>query len=97
MKPRGKKSARQIPVGTIEVANQTVTVHPENAAADAPIPVKNAQFIMDEATLDKQLNHQPGFFSGWNGAATAGATLVTATQNQYTLSGAVAWCALCPR
>ena len=44
---------------------------------------------MDSATLDKQLNHEPGFFTGWNGAATAGATLVSATQNQYTVSGSV--------
>ena len=86
---RGKKNAGQIPVGTLEVANQYVTVHPENAAASAPIPVKDAQFIMDEATLNKQVNHQPSFFAGWNGPATAGATLVTATQNQYTVSGAI--------
>ena len=84
-----RKQARQIPVGTLEVANQAVTVHPENAAAEAPIPVKNAQYIMDPAEIDKQINHQPGFFSGWNGAATAGATLVAATQNQYTVSGGI--------
>ncbi len=44
---------------------------------------------MDKDTLDKQLYHEPGFFTGWNGAATAGATLVSATQNQYTVSGSV--------
>jgi hypothetical protein len=44
---------------------------------------------MDKATLDKQLFHHPGFFSGWNGAATAGASIVSATQNQYAFSGAV--------
>ena len=76
-------------MGTLEVADQTLTLQPENAAAEAPIPVKNAQYIMDAAELDKQINHQPGFFSGWNGAATAGATLVTATQNQYTVSGGI--------
>ncbi|MGC1460867.1 MAG: DUF481 domain-containing protein [Terracidiphilus sp.] len=89
VKVRGKKEARQIPTGTLEVANQAVTVHPENAAAGAPIPVKSAQYIMDPAELDKQVNHEPGFFSGWNGAATAGATLVAATQNQYTVSGGI--------
>jgi hypothetical protein len=89
VKSRGKKAARQIPEGTLDVADQAVTVHPENAAAAAPIPVKNAQFIMDAAALDKQLNHEPGFFSGWNGAATAGATLVTATQNEYTVSAGI--------
>src|SRR5579863_9056893 len=35
------------------------------------------------------MHHEPGFFAGWNGAATAGATLVTATENQYTVSGGI--------
>ena len=82
----GKKSSRSIPTGTIEVTNQSLTLHTDNAAAPAPIPVAEAAFIMDKATLDKQLFHSPGFFTGWNGAATAGAAIVTATQNQYTFS-----------
>jgi hypothetical protein len=44
---------------------------------------------MDKATLDKELYHQPGFSAGWNGAATAGAAIVAATQNQYTFSGGI--------
>ena len=84
-----KKMHPQFPVGTIDVANQMVTVHPENAPAAAPVPVKNAQYIMDNATLDKEIDHEPNFFSGWNGSATAGATLVSATSNQYTFTGAV--------
>jgi Protein of unknown function, DUF481 len=88
-KVHGRKAVSALPVGTVEVENQAVTVHPENAPAPAPIPVKHAQYIMDEATLDKQVNHEPGLLSGWNGAATAGATLVTATQNQYTVSGGI--------
>ncbi|MGA7856848.1 MAG: DUF481 domain-containing protein, partial [Terracidiphilus sp.] len=86
---RSKNSAAQIPTGNLDVANQAVTVHEEGAAAVAPIPVKDAQFIMDEATLNKDMFHHPGLLAGWNGAATAGATLVTATQNQYTFSGGI--------
>lgn len=89
VKSRGKNAARQLPVGTIEMANQTVTPHTGDGTPVAAIPVKNTQFIMEAATLDKQINHQPGFFDGWNGAATAGANLVTATQNQYTFSGGI--------
>ena len=89
VKLRGKKGAREIPVGTFDVANQAVTVHPVSAAAIAPIPVKNAQFIMDEATLNKEVYREPSLLAGWNGSATAGATLVTATQNQYTVSGGI--------
>jgi len=89
MKLRGKKSANQIPAGTLEVADQTIVLQPENGAPAVRIPTKNAQYILDEATLKRQANHEPGFFAGWNGAATAGATLVSATENQYTVSGGV--------
>ena len=86
---RRKKGRLQFPVGTIDVADQMVTVHPENGPPPPPTSVKNAQYIMDNAELDKQINREPGFFTAWNGSATAGATLVSATSNQYTFTGAV--------
>ena len=89
LKPKGKKNAAQIPSGPIEVENKSVTVHPEGAPAPAPIPVGDAVYIMDKGVLDKQLFHHPGIMTGWNGAATAGAAIVAATQNQYTFSGGV--------
>jgi hypothetical protein len=89
VKLRGKKHANQIPFGTLEVVDQAVTVHADATPSIAPIPIKNAQFIVDQPTMDKDINHEPGFLAGWNGAATAGATLVTATQKQYTFSGAI--------
>lgn len=88
-KTPSRKAARRLPTGTLTVQNEAVTVQPENLPAEPPIPVKHAQYIMDAATLDKQVNHEPGLFAGWSGAATAGATLVAATQNQYTVSGGV--------
>ena len=90
VKLRGKKDESKIPVGTLEVTNQGLTVQPANGApAPAPIPVKNAAYVIDQPTLTKQVFHEPNFFAGWNGAATAGATLVTATQDQYTVSGGI--------
>jgi hypothetical protein len=86
----GKKNASQIPTGTLEVTNQKLELHPENAAPPAPVPVSETQYIIDEATMEKQSHHSPGLSSGWNGAGTAGAAVVTATQNQYTFSGGVA-------
>ena len=88
-KIRGKNKAAQIPTGPLEVTNQSVTVRSETAASPAAIPVGSADYIMDKSTLDKELYHQPGFTSGWNGAATAGAAIVTATENQYTFSGGI--------
>jgi hypothetical protein len=86
---RGKQRHIHFPVGTIDVADQLVSIRPENAPPPAPIPVKNAQYIMDSAALEKEINREPNFLSGWNGPVTAGATLVTATQNQFTVSGAI--------
>jgi hypothetical protein len=89
VKIHGKKSAASLPTGAVEVTNKSLSLRTENAASSAPIPVADAEFIMDKATLDKQLYHHPGFFTGWNGAATAGTAIVAATQNQYTFSGGV--------
>ncbi len=90
VKKRGKKSTGQLPTGPIDATRDSITMHPSaQQAAPQPIPTKDAQYIVDKTTLDKQLYHEPGFFTGWNGAATAGATLVSATQNQYTVSGSV--------
>ena len=87
VKPKSKSQAAQVPTGPIDVADGSLNVHGSNAPA--PIPVKDAQYIVDAPSFDKQLRHSPNFFTGWNGAATAGATLVQATQNQYTISGSL--------
>jgi hypothetical protein len=90
VKLRGKKDEQKIPIGTVDVSGQAVTVHSEAATAVSPIPVKDAQYIIDQPTLEKQIFREPSFLTGWNGAATAGATLVSSTQNQYTISGGLA-------
>lgn len=84
-----KKLPPNLPEGTITVADDMITVHPDNNAMIQPIPVKNVTFIVDQTTLHKQLGPEPGFFVGWNGALTAGATIVQSTQKQYTFNGAV--------
>jgi hypothetical protein len=87
-KPHGRRPTGQIPTGTLDVADQAITVHGENTSP-TPIPVKDAQVVVDAATLDKEIHHEPSFFAGWNGAATAGAALGQATQNQTTFSGGI--------
>ncbi len=88
--------------GTLTVADGTVQVTPTPplattsptatalVAPDQPISVKNAQFILDEATYNRQVRNEPNLFAGWNGSATAGVTLVQGTQNQYTYTSAIA-------
>jgi hypothetical protein len=85
LKTRSKAAVDKLPKGRLDATSQSVTL--EGAAQ--PIPAKDAQVIVDQATLDKELNHEPGFLQGWNGAVTAGATLVRATQNQSSFSAAL--------
>jgi hypothetical protein len=85
-----------IPEGTLTVANQLITVQPKSGATIAPIPLKSAEYIVDETTLKKQIAGHPGAFAGWNGALTGGATIVQATQEQYTFAGSVSLTRLAP-
>jgi hypothetical protein len=78
-----------IPEGTLSVADQLITVHPDSGATIPLIPVKNALYVIDETTLKKQIAGHPGALAGWNGAVTAGATIVQASQDQYTFTGSV--------
>lgn len=84
-----------LPIGTVSVADQQITIQSATATIPA-IPVKNAQYVVEETTLNKELRGHPGFFQAWQGTATAGLTLVQATQNQYAFSGAVALARLVP-
>jgi hypothetical protein len=90
LKLHGRKNAGEIPHGAVAMENQQVELAgTANVPPPPPIPVKDAAYVLDLATLDKEVHHQPGILGGWNGAATAGATVVAATQNQYTVSGGI--------
>ena len=60
------------------------------APAHQPIAAKNAPYILDRATFDRQVRQEPNIFEGWNGTATAGVTLVQGTDNQYSYTSAIA-------
>lgn len=84
---KARQAIAKVPTGTLDLSNGSLTVHTENAPAI--FPVKSVQYVMNDATLRKQVLSEPGFFAGWNGAATAGATVVSATTDQYTFAGAL--------
>lgn len=78
-----------VPEGALAVSDQLITVHPATGATIPAIPVKNAEYIVDETTLKRQIAGHPGVLAGWNGALSAGATIVQASQDQYTFTGSV--------
>ena len=85
---RGDLAVHNLPSGPITVANQLVTLHPESGASIPPTPVKNIEYIVDQDLFRKEIIGHPRFLEGWNGALTAGTTLVHSTQDQYTITGA---------
>lgn len=80
----------QLPEGSLAVENKQIELTPSEGAATLEIPLEKVDYVIDQPTFDKELRHEPGIFSAWTGSATAGATIVEATQNTYTFNGGVA-------
>ncbi|MGP0076130.1 MAG: DUF481 domain-containing protein [Bryobacteraceae bacterium] len=82
--------AANIPQGTLTVQDQQVHLAPlPGASAPPPIPVADANQIVDQAGFQNALSHQPGFFQAWKGTVTIGASVVNATQDSESFNGAV--------
>lgn len=86
LRHRDKKTLK-LPSGPITMSDQLITIHPENGASITPIPVKNAEYIIDEKALQKEINAHPSFLAGWNGTVTGAASVVQSSQDQYSLTG----------
>jgi hypothetical protein len=82
-----KTADADVAQGSIQVEDNQVKVTQGTGGATKDIPVKDAQYLIDKDTYTKELRGHPGFFSGWNGSLTAGATLVEATQNSRNFTG----------
>jgi hypothetical protein len=76
--------------GAVQVEDDQVKVTAPAGGPSKDIPVKNTQYVIDQATFNKEVLGKPSFFSGWNGAITAGAALVEATQNSRNFTGSAA-------
>lgn len=83
------KLAREIPEGTIALAGGNLTVQPQSKPP-LEIPIKQVQYVLDTKTLDREVRQNPGVFEAWHGTLTAGATVVQATQQEYTFTGGIA-------
>jgi hypothetical protein len=84
-----KTADADIAKGAVQVEDNSVKVSPAAGAATKDIPTKNAAYMIDDPTFEKEVRHNPGFMYGWTGGITAGATLVEATQNSRNFTGSV--------
>jgi hypothetical protein len=82
------RPAPQVPVGTLSVSNDQVSVS-GTGGETKNIPTKEAAYVVSADDFQKAISHEPGFTHGWVGGLTLGATLVESTQTSETLTGAM--------
>ncbi|HVJ08173.1 MAG TPA: DUF481 domain-containing protein [Acidisarcina sp.] len=98
---KGQKLSRktpdsEVPQGTIHATGTEIQVESATGAAAPAIATKNADTVIDQASFEKALRHEPSFFHGWNGTVTAGAAFVEATQNSQNFNVGLALARLVP-
>jgi hypothetical protein len=82
-----KKANLNIPVGTISIHGDTLTVTTSSGTHE--IPVAKIAYIVDQATFDKNVNKKQGLTEGITGAITAGVSTVSSTQNSVSINSGV--------
>jgi hypothetical protein len=85
------EDAGQVPQGTIVMSGENIEVSAGPARTTHTIPIKDAAYVIDEATFQKAVLHRPGIFEAWSGTVTAGASLVEATQTSQTFTGSASF------
>ena len=81
-------AASSIPQGTLTVESNNVRLDTP-APAPQSIPLAETNAIVDQPSFERAVTHSPGIMQDWTGAITAGASLVDATQDSRTFSGAI--------
>jgi hypothetical protein len=79
-----KDALARAPQGEVTYTDQQIRVGTQT------VPVANASLLVSSADFDKGLNAKESLLHGWAGAASAGVTVVRATQNTTTFTGGLA-------
>jgi hypothetical protein len=79
--------------GQINVADGNVTV---TQVPPVTLAIKQVGYVVDTPTYDREVNHELGFFHAWDGAITAGATIVRSTDNITSFTAGIALARLSP-
>ena len=79
--------------GQINVADNNVTV---TAVPPVTLAIKEVGYVIDTPTYDREIHHEIGQLHGWNGAITAGASIVRSTDNNTVFTGGISLVRLSP-
>ncbi|HEV2272940.1 MAG TPA: hypothetical protein VGR96_02175, partial [Acidobacteriaceae bacterium] len=84
-----KKNAEgKVTLGSVAMENSHIRITPPQGAAKV-FPTNDKEFLVDAATLHREIRDQSDPFYGWGGSVTLGASLVQGTTNNQTYTGAV--------
>jgi hypothetical protein len=83
------RPAPQVPVGTLSVSNDQVSVAGVGGETKN-VPTKDAAYLVKSDDFQKAIAHEPGFTHGWVGGVTIGASLVESTQTSESFTGEIA-------
>jgi len=78
----------QVPQGNLTMTEQKIAVETP-AGAPRTVPVSDAAMVVGQPDFERAINHSEGFLEGWGGTVTAGLSVVEATQNARTFTGAI--------
>lgn len=84
---RGDADA-EVPVGTLRGTGTEIAV--ASAGGEKSVATANTAYVIDAAAFDDAVHHKSGLMKGWEGTATAGISLVRATEDSTTFNGNVA-------
>ena len=76
--------------GSVEVADDKLTLTPPAKEPPAVVPAKDVNYLIDQATFEKQASHKARFLSGWGGTLTGGANVERSTTTGTTLPAGLA-------
>jgi hypothetical protein len=89
MKMRGKQLVASAPQGTVSANAETISITRETGQTET-VPVTNTAHVVDAATFARDVARTAGIFEDWSGTATAGASLVAATQDSRSFTTGIA-------
>ncbi|MDW5267927.1 MULTISPECIES: DUF481 domain-containing protein [Acidobacteriaceae] len=75
--------------GAIAYGDNAISVETQ-AGTPETVPVKDLAFIIDQATYDKEVAHNPSFLHGWAGSVSGGASLVRSSQTGTSFNAGIA-------
>ncbi len=78
-----------IAVGTVDYDDKKLTVADPMGEAQT-VETKQVAYVIDQPTFDRDVARKAHWNEGWTGTLTGGATLVRATQNTESFTGAIA-------